>query len=86
MLIDAQGLLVVVVVGVVAGWVGADSDRANPVGYLITGVIGAYLGIYLASTTSIRVPISDPRMAQAAVAAVGAVSVIALSRFLLSRL
>jgi uncharacterized membrane protein YeaQ/YmgE (transglycosylase-associated protein family) len=78
MLIDAQGLLVVIIVGVVAGWVGAVSDRASAIGHLIAGVIGAYLGIYLSTTLSIRVPVSDPWMAQVVVAAIGAGFVIVL--------
>lgn len=83
MLIDAQGLLVVIIVGVVAGWLGAMSARANAAGHMAAGVIGAYGAIYLATTMNIHVPISDPWFAEAAVAAVGAGCVLALSRFFL---
>ena len=46
MSIDAQTLLNVIIVGVVAGCVGALSDRTSAIGYLIAGIVGAYGGIY----------------------------------------
>jgi uncharacterized membrane protein YeaQ/YmgE (transglycosylase-associated protein family) len=86
MLIDAQGLLIVIIVGVIAGWVGAVSDRASAIGHLTAVVIGAFLEIYLFMTTSMRVPVSDPWVAQVVVAAIGAGFVIVLARLLFSRM
>jgi uncharacterized membrane protein YeaQ/YmgE (transglycosylase-associated protein family) len=80
-LIDAQSLLIVIIVGVLAGWVGAMSDRASPIGHLIGGMIGAYAGIYLVATMHIRIPVADPLIAQIVVATIAASMVLTLSRF-----
>jgi uncharacterized membrane protein YeaQ/YmgE (transglycosylase-associated protein family) len=85
MLIDARGLLIVLIVGVVAGWIGVGSERGNAIGYLIAGMAGAYLAIYLSTLMNFRVPFDDPWVAQAAAAAVGAGFAIVLSRLFLSR-
>jgi uncharacterized membrane protein YeaQ/YmgE (transglycosylase-associated protein family) len=80
MLFDAQGLLIVVIIGVLAGWVGAMSDRASPIGHLIAGMIGAYVGVYLVAIMHVRIPVADPMIAQVVVATTAASIVLALSR------
>ena len=53
MSIDAQTLLSVIIVGVVAGCVGALSDRTSAISYLIAGIVGGYGAIWSAPITPV---------------------------------
>jgi uncharacterized membrane protein YeaQ/YmgE (transglycosylase-associated protein family) len=83
MTLDAQTVVIILVVGLVAGWLasfvvgGYGATR-----YLVTGLLGAIVGSYLFAALNIRMPIGDPLVAQIVVAAIGAVVLVLLARLI----
>jgi uncharacterized membrane protein YeaQ/YmgE (transglycosylase-associated protein family) len=83
MTLDAQTLIIVVVVGLIAGWLASFVvGGSGPLRYLITGLLGAIVGTYLFSALNIRIPIGDPIAAQIVVAAIGAIVLVLAARFI----
>ena len=81
MTVDAQTVVIILVVGLVAGWLASFVVGGyGAVRYLVTGVLGAIVGTYLFAALSIRMPIGDPLVAQIVVAAVGAIVLVLLAR------
>jgi uncharacterized membrane protein YeaQ/YmgE (transglycosylase-associated protein family) len=79
----AQQIIVFALIGIVAGWlasflVGGD----GLVRYLITGVIGAFVGGYLLSALNINLGIRNPLAAQIVTATIGAIVVVLLARLI----
>jgi len=83
MTLDAQSLIIILVVGLVAGWLASFVVGGYGVArYLITGLLGAIVGSYLFSVLNIRVPIGDPIVSQVVVAAIGAIVLVLLARLI----
>jgi uncharacterized membrane protein YeaQ/YmgE (transglycosylase-associated protein family) len=81
MTLDAQTVVIIVVVGLVAGWLASFVVGGyGAVRYLVTGLLGAGVGSYLSAALNIRMPIGDPLVAQIVVAAIGAIVLVLLAR------
>jgi len=81
--LDAQTVVIILVVGLIAGWLASFVvGGAGVVRYLVTGVLGAIVGSYLFAALNIRMPISDPFVAQIVVAAIGAIVLVLLARLI----
>ena len=84
MTLDAQTVIVILVVGLVAGWLASFIVGGyGVVRYLVTGILGAIVGSYLFAALNIRMPIGDPIIAQIVVAAIGAIVLVLLARLIL---
>ncbi len=84
MTLDAQTVIVILVVGLVAGWLASFIVGGyGVVRYLVTGILGAIVGSYLFAALNIRMPIGDPIVAQIVVAAIGAIVLVLLARLIL---
>ena len=82
--IETRALLVFVFVGIVAGFIaslllGGDGGLLR---YLITGIIGAFVGGYLFDVLKIDLGIRSKLLSEIATASVGAVIVVLLARFI----
>ena len=83
MTLDAQTLVIILVVGLVAGWLASFVVGGNGAArYLVTGLLGAIVGSYLFAALNIRMPISDPLVAQIVIAAIGAIVLVLLARLI----
>jgi len=80
---NGQSLIVTLLVGIVAGWLASFvMGGAGLVRYLITGLIGAFVGWGLVYYFAINVGIANPLFAQIVVATVGAIIVIFVARMI----
>ena len=83
MTLDAQTAVIILVVGLVAGWLASFVVGGyGAVRYLVTGLLGAIVGSYLFAALNIRMPIGDPLIAQIIVAAIGAIVLVLLARLI----
>jgi uncharacterized membrane protein YeaQ/YmgE (transglycosylase-associated protein family) len=83
MTLDAQTVVIILVVGLVAGWLASFVVGGHGAArYLVTGLLGAIVGSYLFAALNIRMPISDPLVAQIVVAAIGAIVLVLLARLI----
>ena len=81
MTVDAQTVVIILVVGLIAGWLASFVVGGyGAVRYLVTGVLGAIVGSYLFAALNLRMPIGDPLIAQIVVAAIGAIVLMLLAR------
>jgi uncharacterized membrane protein YeaQ/YmgE (transglycosylase-associated protein family) len=84
MTFDAQNVVIILVVGLVAGWLASFVVGGyGAVRYLVTGLLGAIVGSYLFSALNMRMPIGDPLVAQIVVAAIGAIVLVLLARLIM---
>ena len=82
--IDTRALLVFVFVGIVAGFIASLllGGGGGLLRYLITGIIGAFVGGYLFDVLKIDLGIRSKLLSEIATASVGAVIVVLLARFI----
>jgi uncharacterized membrane protein YeaQ/YmgE (transglycosylase-associated protein family) len=81
MRVDAQSVIIILVVGLVAGWLASFVVGGyGAVRYLVTGILGAIVGSYVFAVLNIRMPIGDPVVAQIVVAAIGAIVLVLVAR------
>ena len=76
-------VVVFVVIGAIAGWlaswiVGGDGLLT----YLLSGVLGSFVGGYLFSVLKIRLPFSNVWLSQIATSTVGAIIVVLIARLI----
>jgi uncharacterized membrane protein YeaQ/YmgE (transglycosylase-associated protein family) len=84
MTLDAQTVAIILVVGLVAGWLASFVVGGyGAVRYVVTGLLGAIVGSYLFAALNMRMPISDPFIAQIVVAAIGAIVLVFLARLVI---
>ena len=78
---DVQALVVFLLIGLVAGWLASlIVGGGGLVRYLLTGVIGAFVGGLLLGFLGISLGISNPLVAQIVTATIGAVVVVLVGR------
>jgi uncharacterized membrane protein YeaQ/YmgE (transglycosylase-associated protein family) len=83
MTFDAQTVIIILVVGLVAGWLASFVVGGyGAVRYVVTGLLGAIVGSYLFAALNIRMPIGDPIVAQIVVAAIGAIVLVLVARLI----
>jgi uncharacterized membrane protein YeaQ/YmgE (transglycosylase-associated protein family) len=82
--IETRALLVFVIVGIIAGFIAALllGGGGGLLRYLITGIIGAFVGGYLFDALKIDLGIDNKFVSEIVTASVGAVIVVILARFI----
>lgn len=76
-------ILVTLAIGIVAGWLASlVVGGAGLLRYLITGVIGAFVGTFVFNLLGIRLRLGSPLAEQILTAAVGAAIVVLLARII----
>lgn len=79
--LDGQQLLVIALIGIVAGWLASlFVGGSGLIQYLVSGVLGAFVGSYLLGVTGINLGIRNPLVSQIVVSTIGAVVVVVLAR------
>lgn len=82
---DATALLVMLVVGAIAGWLASivvGGLKWGLLGYIVAGIIGGVVGGWLLNAAKLNINLGNPILNSVAVSAIGAVVVIALARLL----
>lgn len=80
---NPQSLIIALVIGAVAGWLASlVMGGGGLVRYLITGIIGSFVGSYLLSVLNISLGIGNPILSQIITAAIGAIVVVFLARLI----
>jgi uncharacterized membrane protein YeaQ/YmgE (transglycosylase-associated protein family) len=80
---DARSLLIFLGIGIVAGFLASFIvGGGGLVRYLITGVIGAFVGGYLLSALNVNLGIGSPLVSQIITSTIGAIVVVLLARFI----
>ncbi len=82
---DAQRLIIMAVIGIVAGWLASfvvGGLRAGLIGYLIAGLIGSVVGGWLLNAVGVRFNAGNPIVDSIITSTIGAIVVIVLARFL----
>ncbi|MCC0029033.1 MAG: GlsB/YeaQ/YmgE family stress response membrane protein [Brucellaceae bacterium] len=80
---DIKALLVFLAIGVVAGFLASFVvGGGGLIRYMITGVIGAFVGGFLFSALNINLGISNPLVSQIVTSTIGAIVVVLLARLI----
>ncbi|MEM9138840.1 MAG: GlsB/YeaQ/YmgE family stress response membrane protein [Pseudomonadota bacterium] len=83
MRMDIKALVIFLLIGVVAGWLASlVMGGGGIVRYMITGVIGAFVGGYLLSVLGINLGIGSPLISQIVTSTIGAIVVVFLARMI----
>lgn len=78
---DAKSLVIMAVIGIVAGWLASFIvGGSGLIRYLITGVLGAFVGGVLFNRMGWSLGIGQPLVEQVLVSAVGAIIVVLVAR------
>jgi len=80
---DAKALITLAVIGIVAGFLASILvGGGGLLFYLITGVLGAFVGGFLVNATGMNLRLGHPLANQIAVATIGAIVVILLAHLI----
>lgn len=81
---DAKALLIMAVVGIVAGFLASlvAGGGGGLLTYLITGLLGAFVGGFIFSTAGIKLGSLSPLVGQIVTSTVGAIIVIVVARLI----
>ena len=83
MKIDTQALVVMAIIGIAAGWLASwVVGGGGLLRYLITGLIGSFVGGFVLNAAGINLGIKNALASQIVTAAVGAIIVTLLARFI----
>lgn len=79
-----QQLIVVAVVGIVAGWLASRfvGGPSNILGYLITGLIGAFVGGWIFDTAGWKLNLGNEWAEWIATSVIGAIVVVLLAKLI----
>lgn len=77
---NTKALIVFAIIGIVAGWLASILVGGGLIQYLVSGVVGAFVGGYLLRALGINLGISNPLVAQVVTATIGAIIVVLLAR------
>ncbi len=80
--LDAQKLIIWAIIGIVAGWLASVvvGGGGGLLRYLITGLIGAFVGGFVFSAAGWKLNLGNPWLDEIVVAAIGAIIVVILAR------
>lgn len=80
---DAKNILIWCVIGLAAGWLASFFvGGGGLVRYLLTGLIGAFVGGFLVKSTGININLGNAWVNEIVVAAIGAIVVVLIARVL----
>jgi uncharacterized membrane protein YeaQ/YmgE (transglycosylase-associated protein family) len=80
---DVKAILIWVAIGILAGWLASVVvGGGGLVRYLITGLIGAFVGGFLFKVTGINLNLGNAYVNEIVVAAIGAIVVVLIARVL----
>lgn len=80
---QTRAIVVMAIVGIVAGFLAAIVVGGGGfIQYLISGIIGAFVGGFLLSSLGVRLGITNPLVAQIVTATIGAMAVVLLARLI----
>lgn len=80
---DTKALVVFLLIGLVAGFLASIVvGGGGLIRYLITGVLGAFVGGYLLSALGVSLGIKNPLASQIVTATIGAIVVVLLARLI----
>jgi uncharacterized membrane protein YeaQ/YmgE (transglycosylase-associated protein family) len=80
---DTRSILIFLGIGLLAGFLASlIVGGSGLITYLISGVIGSFVGAYLFSALKINLPIRNPFVSQIIVSTVGAIIVLLVARLL----
>jgi uncharacterized membrane protein YeaQ/YmgE (transglycosylase-associated protein family) len=79
---NAQQLIIWLVIGIIAGWLASlvVGGGGGLLRYLITGIIGAFVGGVIFSAAGWKLNLGNEWLDQAVIAAIGAIIVVILAR------
>jgi uncharacterized membrane protein YeaQ/YmgE (transglycosylase-associated protein family) len=82
MKLDAQQLIIWAIIGIVAGWLASMviGGGGGLLRYLITGLIGAFVGGFVFQAAGWRLNLGNPWLEQIVIAAIGAIIVTLIAR------
>jgi uncharacterized membrane protein YeaQ/YmgE (transglycosylase-associated protein family) len=80
--VDAQKLIIWAIIGIVAGWLASVlvGGGGGLVRYLITGLIGAFVGGFVFQTAGWKINLGNEWLNEIVVAAIGAIIIVILAR------
>ncbi|MBV9219814.1 MAG: GlsB/YeaQ/YmgE family stress response membrane protein [Methylobacteriaceae bacterium] len=83
MVVDARGLIITIIIGLVAGWLASFVVGGGGIlRYILTGLIGSFVGYFLLSLLHINLGIGNPIIDQIIVSTIGAIVVVLIARAL----
>jgi uncharacterized membrane protein YeaQ/YmgE (transglycosylase-associated protein family) len=78
-------IVVFLVIGAIAGWLASfviGSNNSGLITYIISGVIGSFVGGYLLTALRIRLPIANVWVSQVVTATIGAIIVVLVAKLI----
>ena len=78
--LDAQTVLIIAIVGTIAGWLAVVVTGGGIFRYVAAGIAGAVVGKFLLDAIHVGLPIGNALAMQVANAAIGALIMVALTR------
>jgi uncharacterized membrane protein YeaQ/YmgE (transglycosylase-associated protein family) len=82
---DATALIVMLVVGAIAGWLASlvvGGLKWGLLGYIVAGIIGGVVGGWLLNVAKVNINLGNPILNSIVTSAIGAIVVIILARLL----
>ena len=80
---DTRALIIFLFIGIVAGWLASIVvGGSGLLRYLVSGVIGAFVGGYLLKALGVNLGIKNPLASQIVTATIGAIVVVVVARIL----
>ena len=80
---NVRNIVIFLVIGLIAGWLASwIVGGGGLLTYLISGVLGAFVGGYLFTTLKINLPIRNVWLSQIVTATVGAIIVVIVARLI----
>ena len=80
---NTRQIVIVVIIGIIAGWLASlVVGGGGLLRYLITGVIGAFVGGFIFNALGVKLRIGNAFLEQIVMAAVGAIVVVLLARLI----
>lgn len=80
---NAQQIIIMLVIGIVAGFIASLFVGGDGlIRYLITGIIGAFVGGFVFSAAGIKLNLGSPLLEQIIISAIGAIIIVILARLI----
>lgn len=81
--IDTRALVILLLIGIAAGWLASVLvGGSGLIRYLVTGIIGAFVGGFLLNAIGVNLGIRNALLSQIVTATIGAIVVVLLARLI----